>query len=146
MMWSNLNAQTNCDSIKLPSEPYICNWKFFQLKDSITGTILSYSKDGTCEVMASASIAIIKSFNDTIRVLSLCDERDFKGGQKVIVSSEAPPSFFVNIPVTMLYNEKRSGKGKTRTRQRQKKEDVLPNCDYDRTVSKTTWGSLTIHL
>jgi len=85
----------------LPND-YKCKdkWQYFTLKDTIRGQVLFHAK-GTvaCGVLATASVTIIKTTSDTIRVLELCNtKKDFKRSRFVKVESAKRPPFSVILP------------------------------------------------
>ena len=72
-------GQVDCDTAKyskLLSNSFQCKWNFFQFNDTIEGIIIQHERQMTgCGVLATASLTIIKTDNDTIRVLDLCNQK-----------------------------------------------------------------------
>ena len=129
------SAQTECDTIefhKLINNSFQCRWTFFQLPDTISGTIIRHDRQEVgCGIIATASLAIIKTDNDTIRVIDLCSQDSFKTGQKIKIDPGKEPSFQVWIPSNYDIVDKKEHKYFTWSN------------DFDATILKTAWGHLT---
>lgn len=129
-------AQTECDTAefhKLINNSYQCRWTFFQLTDTITGTIIRHEKQEVgCGIIATASLTIIKTDTDTIRVIGLCNQDSYESGQKIKIIPQNEPSFQVWIPSYYDVVDKNTNKYFTRSN------------DFDEVILRTTWGHLIV--
>lgn len=101
------------------------NWKYFQLRKTLTVTIIQHWPAITnCGVVAVASETIVQTKKrKLIRVLDLCNTQEYKIGQIIKI-----------IPVEYsLIDKKNLGTGAV--------PDYSP---YDTIVLKTTWGSISV--
>jgi hypothetical protein len=76
------------------------SWKYFNLKDSLTGHVLFHKKASIeCGIFSSASLTLVKtSKGDTIRVLDLCNtKKDFDIGSFVTVQPQPKPGFGIDV-------------------------------------------------
>ena len=128
-------GQTNCDTTKyakLLNNSSQCWWTFFQLTDTITGTILRHEKQMVaCGHLAGASLTIVKTEKDTVRVIDLCNGKNYVKGQKIKIIPRTEPTFQVNLPFHVKWVDK--GKNKY----------ILISNKFDKVVLKTTWGHIT---
>ena len=138
-------GQTACDTIKYPKlldNSFHCKWAFFKLDKSIEGIIIDHHKaDGSCGTSAFASLTIIKTDSDTIRVLSLCNENLYLVGQKVIVQSQNEPSFQVHLPFTHIIGSATKNKKK---KNKESSKAIVDTINFDKLIIKTTWGQIAI--
>ena len=129
-------GQTICDTTRYPKllgNSFQCKWAFFKLSDTTQGIVIKYEKQSTpCGVLATASLAIIKTKQDTIRVIALCDENNYRVGQKVKLIPANEPSFQVNIPSYYDYFDKT------------KKKYYIRSNSFDETVVRTTWAHINL--
>ena len=142
-------GQTECDSIKYPkllNNSYQCKWTFFKLDKSIEGIIIEHDKaQGSCGTRAFASLTIVKTDKDTIRILGLCNENLYLIGQKVKVSPENEPSFQVHLPSTFIDGVR--GTNKKGKRKKQEPPILVPTATaFDKSIIKTTWGQISVTL
>jgi hypothetical protein len=89
-------------------------------------------------------LTIIKTDNDTIRILDLCNNNDYSTGQQVKVIPGSEPKFQVHIPSYIIIT---GTKGMKMTKEQKKiteKElSTWHSNDYDERILKTTWGEIT---
>lgn len=134
LFWGSIQttfAQDNC-------QRSYCDWEFFDLEETIEGEVL-YHEMGTCGHRAITSITILKVKNDTIRVLSYCDERSYDIGEKIYVINEAIISRFnFRIWVAGIPVKKKRG-----WRKEYKKAQAQLPSRFDKLVLKTTIGVLS---
>jgi hypothetical protein len=98
-------GQKSKEKILTPNYKCRDNWQYFSLHDTLTGQVIFHAKAIVlCGVLATASLTIIKTGSDTIRVLELCNSnKDFKKSRFVKVKPEERPSFGVILPVDNKY-------------------------------------------
>jgi hypothetical protein len=144
-------GQTDCDTIKYPKllwNSFQCKWQFFILTDTIQGIIIKHEQQTIgCGTIATASLTIIKTENDTIRVLDLCNLMEYKTGQKVKIVPDTAPNFQVHIPSYTLITgypvKKRSKKEKEEQKKKTEAESkIWHSNEFDESVLKTTWGEI----
>lgn len=137
-------GQVDCDTAKyskLLSNTYQCKWEFFQLEDTIKGVVIKHEQQMTgCGVLATASITIIKTDNDTIRVLDLCNKDNYIEGQKVKIIPRTEPQFQVNIPCYILIDRRKKGDKNRKTKEVEK--NIWHSNNFDESILKTTWGEI----
>lgn len=127
--WSH-NSK-NCHHIL--SNSFQCNWKFITFKGTLEGTVVTYQavkKDPNAS--GSASVAIIKTQKDTVRVL-LFSYGNHKPGDKVKITPAKEPENDVFVPLDRDYflAEEKSGH-----------KPAFRINEYDKKVMKTAWGSI----
>lgn len=146
-------GQIDCDTTKYPkllSNSYQCKWTFFTLADTVNGIILKHEKQNTgCGLFATASLTIIITDNDTIRVLDLCNQNDYSIGQNIKIVPGAAPNFQVHIPSYILISgQKKKKKKMTRQEKEESKKitekelSIWNSNDFDQKILKTTWGQI----
>lgn len=137
-------GQVDCDTAKyskLLSNTYQCKWEFFQLEDTIMGVVIKHEQHMIeCGVLATASLTIIKTDNDTIRVLDLCNKDNFIEGQKVKIIPRTEPQFQVYIPSYIIIDRRKKGDKKRKTKE--VKKNIWHSNNFDESVLKTTWGEI----
>jgi hypothetical protein len=156
LLITNLSVfgQVDCDTTKYPkllSNSYQCKWIFINLTDTIEGIIVKHERQITgCGVLATASLTIIKVDNDTIRVIDLCNNKEYSIGQRVKVISETEPKFQVDIPHYILILEQKV-KGRKKITKQQKEERIITlekelyiwySNEFDEIILRTTWGQI----
>lgn len=133
-------AQLNCDSVKyskIINNSYACNWQFFRLTGATKGVVIKHEKQTTaCGVLATASLTIIKTDTDTIRVINLCNQNDYTVGQKVKIQPKSEPQFQVYIPCS--FSKEKVEKENTTEKIR------WHSNSFDKSISKTTWGLISM--
>ncbi|MFT3934089.1 MAG: hypothetical protein QM726_10775 [Chitinophagaceae bacterium] len=72
-------------------------WQYLSSQDTMRGQVLFHAKATVaCGILASASLTIIKTAKDTVRILELCNDRkDFKQWSMVKVIPAKQPGFSV---------------------------------------------------
>ena len=135
---------------KLNNNSFQCKWIFFSLSETIEGVVVKHEKQtGGCGVWANASLTIIKTANDTIRVLDLCNQEDYSLRDSVRIAPEIEPKFEVFIPSHILIStntKKKMTKHEKVERKKitQRELSVWRSNDYDERILKTTWGQIKI--
>lgn len=121
----------NC--FHLLSNTYQCNWINFTIKKPLEGTIVSYDADTKDSKNAnSISVAIVKTANDTVRVLHN-GTYNLKAGDKVKFTAANEPEHDVFAPIDRNFYLEVEKKGHN------------PICRinrYDNQVLRTTWGKV----
>jgi hypothetical protein len=121
---------------KLSNNSYQRNWTFFTLTDTIEGIVVKHERQvEDCGVVATASLTIIKVNNDTIRVLNLCNNKNYSKGRRVTIIPRAQPKYQVIIPFK-IEPPKNVG-------EKEKQKKIPKKCytdKYDYRILKTTWG------
>ena len=137
---------TNCPELLNNSSQ--CIWTFFTLTDTTNGIVVKHEQQHIgCGTKATASLTIIKTDNDTIRVLDLCNQSNYLVGCKVKIEPVANPNFQVQIPSYLLARGQQLKKMKSRKKdyRKNKTENELPvwcSNEFDRVILKTTWGNI----
>lgn len=116
---------------------YENKWKYFSLKKTIIVTVIYHlPADGACGVYAYSSETIAKTFKgDTIRILDLCNENNYKKDQIIQVEPSTPykcgdtKKICWITPLNLVKNPKTGNLEQT------------PN-SYDLTIFKTTYGKI----
>ena len=128
------SGQAPCDErkkYKLMHNSYQCKWTYYPLKETVSGVVLKHErKVEPCGSLASATITIIKTATDTIRVLDLCSENNFLKWEKVKVYASDEPNYQVYIPFYYDVIDLIANQHMARTN------------DFDDKVMKTTWGTI----
>jgi hypothetical protein len=128
--WSH--SSKNCHHIL--SIPAQCKWEFPELHGTMEGTVISYERmQKSDKTLYAASVAIVKTGNDQVRILLLSNYGDLKQGQHIKVTPDKEPSVDVAVPIDRdfcLAEEKKKGKPLCRIN------------SYDETVVKTIWGKM----
>ncbi len=139
-------GQVDCDTTKYPkllSNSYQCKWNFFQLNDTIEGVIIKHEKQMIgCGFLATASLTIIETGSDTIRILDLCNLKDYSVGQKVKILPESEPKFQTLIPCYFYTVRIKLYKGDKGKKVKQDEKAVWHSNDFDERILKTTWGQI----
>lgn len=127
-------AQTPCAQPKTAAvypNSYQCYWQIDVLTDTLPfGEVLAHAPNHVpCAFESSASVTIVKVGRDTLRILDLCDERNWPVGTQVGIAPVAAPYMRVRIPA--YFEPTTSGQ-------------FLYHCQpqYDTTVRPTYWGQL----
>jgi hypothetical protein len=127
-------AQALCDErkkYKLMHNSYQCKWIYYPLKETVSGVVLKHErKVEPCGALASATITIIKTATDTIRVLDLCSENNFLKWEKVKVYVAEEPNYQVYIPFFYDVIDLTTNQHVARTN------------EFDEKVMRTTWGTI----
>ncbi len=122
-------GQADCDM--LSENSFQCNWKFFQLPVITNGVVISYQKAPvSCGVYTAAALSIIETTEDTIRVISLCEDSNFVVGQNVQIIPNETPNYRVTIPFYLALLDVQQG------------ETIYRSNEYDEVTLKTTWGKI----
>jgi hypothetical protein len=139
-------SQNIDDSITdIRNKQVFSKWVYFKLTDTVKGEIIVNEKALVdCGVYATAALSIIKTGNDTIRVLDLCNTNNYSNGQNVKIIPQTVPPFDVMLPISggpsVLVKKKFLSK-------RYKELKVIDSGyplfnEYDKTIVKTTWGQI----
>ncbi len=122
----------NC--FHLLSNSYQCKWIFWGIKNTIEGTVIAYDTVSTAaKGPATASVSIVKTGKDTVRILFLNGAK-IKTGDHVIVSQGKEPELDVLVPFDRDFFLSEENKGNK------------PQCrinEYDSRIFKTNWGKIT---
>lgn len=126
-----LFAQDDCERSS-------CDWVFFELEETVLGEVISHEQ-GTCGHRAITSITILRVKEDTIRILSSCDDCTYETGQKIYIfeGEDILPLRFMRWGVGVPVKKKRGWKKEYKKAQAQ-----LPS-RFDKLVLKTTVGNLS---
>jgi hypothetical protein len=155
--------QTECDTISAPlllQNSYFCRWSFFTLDKPVHGTVIQHNWSETgCGTLAFASITIVKTEQDTIRILELCNQTQYPVGQKIKITKGANPMerdnpYQVHLPCGMfiegerIYFKTKKEARQAKRKARKEKPAVLAGTwtcgPYDQTILKTAWGDISI--
>jgi hypothetical protein len=127
-------AQTDCDerrNLRLRNNSFQCKWVYFRIKDSAVGIVVKHEKQRvSCGASAAACVTIVKTGNDTIRVIGVCNDYNYYRGQKITIFPGQMPDFQVEIPFKYDVIDEKTGKFIMRTNA------------YDETIFKTTFGEI----
>ncbi len=142
-------GQIPCDTIKFPkflNNSFQCIWTPYKFDGKVTGTVLQHEPiQGTCGILASASVTIITVDNDTVRIIDLCNNTNFTLGQKVNITPTRVPEYQVHIPshifITGTGHKKMSKEEKVKFK---KELSTWRTNDFDEIVLKTGWGHISI--
>jgi hypothetical protein len=128
------HGQDDCmenKNMRLHNNSYQCRWLFFTLKDSVDGVVVKHEKQSVpCGASATASVTIVYIGADTLRILDLCNESNYKRGQKIRILPEQVPRYVVDIPFYYDVIDEKRNQYFSRTN------------EYDERVLKTTWGEI----
>jgi hypothetical protein len=117
----------------LLSNTYQCGWQFFEIKTPLEGTIVMYNTPtGDKDGKSSASVAIIKTPKEMIRILFAGNSMHTQGEHIKIIAAKEPDSDLL-APFDREYYISEERKGNK------------PGCrvnEYDPIVLKTTWGKV----
>ena len=126
--WSH--STKNCHH--LLSTPAQCKWTFPEIRKPVEGIIIAYNKaQKDDKVLYAASVAIIKSGSNLVRVLLLSNYNDYKVGDHIKVAPDKEPEVDVVVPLDRAYylaEEKKGGSPQCRIN------------SYDSSVFTTIWG------
>ena len=127
--WSH-NSK-NCHH--LLSNTFQCNWVFFEMKSIAEGDILAYEQVGKAsDGLMSASVAIVRTQSDIIRVLDMGNNAH-KVGEHVRVTPDHEPSVDIVVPLDrdFYFSEEKKGN-----------KTVCRVNAWDTKVLKSTWGRI----
>ncbi|WMX13141.1 hypothetical protein [Aureispira sp. CCB-E] len=121
-------SQSNCHRNQ-------CNWEYISTTEKIKGIVLSNEISvGNCGGRAYASITIIKTHNDTLRILELCNLEDYSLGEEIFITPIKKPTFSVSIGSNYILPKIKN--------KQVSKEEKLPT-RFDKTVLKSIWGEIS---
>ncbi len=126
------SAQRPCSNpkkAKILTNSFQCHWKIVEIKDTISATIVHHERSFIpCAFKSSASVTIVKVKNRKIRILDVCNLKDFKVGQVVKIAPIEPPYSAISIPT--YFEKTRKGR-------------YIYRCNkYDESVKRTIWGQI----
>jgi len=131
-----IDSLTVLPRIKPNDFSYENKWKYVKLKKTLTVTIIEHiPAEGGCGVYAYASLTIVKKTNgDTLRILDLCNQNNYKVNQVVKIEPTVPYKCDnVKIcwitPYILVVNPQTRRLEQTPTK-------------YDLTILKTTYGKI----
>lgn len=106
------------------------NWKYFTLKKETNVSIIDHMPSpALCGTLAFASITIVKTEDgDIFRVLNLCNSETYTINKIIRIIPNSPPSFNAILPYKYYENSET--------------KKNIPPLNYDKTVLKTTWGTI----
>jgi hypothetical protein len=126
------HSSRNCHH--LLSAPAQCNWDFFDIKGSLQGTIICWEQAQKNERdQNAASVAILKTSKETVRVLLPGNYATFQKGAHIKIAPAKEPDADLAVPLDRdfyLSEEKRGAK------------PVFRINIYDNSILKTTWGKV----
>lgn len=129
-------SQTHCDSVKnlrLRNNSFQCKWNYFKIKDSIVGVVIRHEKQRmACEVSPSASVTIVATGTDTVRIIDFCNDYNLKRGMTLLIFPADPPNYQVDIPFYYDVVDEKNNVFVNRTN------------EYDERILKTAWGDITV--
>ena len=101
------------------------------LDKPIQGYVIDYVKmPRRCGIEWTASVCILRTENDTIRVILQCFQKELKKGQKVIITQVKEPDTDVGVPMDSEFFQNTSKNGKP----------IWRINKYDALISKTVFG------
>ena len=118
----------------LLSNTHQCDWKFFDIKGILEGTIVTYcSANGDKDGLSSVSVAVVKTAKETVRVI-FTGNAPHKAGEHIKIIAAKEPESDLMAPFDRDYYITEEKKGNK------------PGCrvnEYDNTILKTAWGTIT---
>lgn len=111
--------------------PTNVEWNFIKLQDTLQGVVIKHNKQiFTCGHLNAASLTIVLSGTDTLRIIDVCNLDDYEKGMTILIAPDNNEYFGVNIPSFI------QGKYRKRT------ENQTYTNEFDEIVETTAFGEI----